>query len=428
MAERMTKILTGRFCQIPAKRVSKEGHVDRVIYPIPYPQGSLPSHIKEGPERREYAIYVITKHGLGIARRLRSALPQADLFVSPKQIADAPADAQEMPLPIGPTLAETFTKYHCHIHIISVGAVVRMIKDLLKDKKQDPAVVCIDDGGNFAVCLLSGHIGRGNYFTKIAAEAVGALPVITTASDIRGTLTVDILGRELGWTLNNDRNVTAGCAAVVNECRVAFIQETGEPNFWPLDKKLPTGVEYFTRPEAVDPRNFEMLLIVSDRDPTERPPSNWDSSSLRDKTVIYHPRSLVVGLGCDKDTPLEIIERGLFQILKKEGLMWQSIKEIASIDKKAKEPALLALSKKYDWPFRTFPAELLDATIGVENPSEIVKKYTGSRTVAEAASLRASGATALLLPKTAYKEADDRHNATFALARIPFQARRERQG
>ena len=216
-----------------------------------------------GIVRKEYAIYVITKHGLDIAANIRKALPQADMYVSPRQIASAPADAKELSLPMGPTLQATFQEYNCHIFIISVGAVVRMIKDLLVNKKVDPAVVCVDDGARFSICVLSGHVGRGNYFTERVAESIAATPVITTASDVRGTLTVDILGRDLGWTLDDmDRNVTHGCAAVVNETRVAFIQETGEPDFWPADKALPPGVEYYTDPEQVDPASCEVLLWV----------------------------------------------------------------------------------------------------------------------------------------------------------------------
>src|SRR5262249_55831467 len=150
-------------------------------------------------------------------------------------------------LPMGPHLAATFTAYDCHVFVISVGAVVRMIAPLLADKKIDPAVVCVDDDARFAICTLSGHVGRGNDFTARVAAALGAQPVITTASDVRGTLTVDILGRELGWTLDDpDRNVTRGCAAVVNAAPVAFVQETGEPSFWPLDRALPPGVRYAT--------------------------------------------------------------------------------------------------------------------------------------------------------------------------------------
>ena len=373
---------------------------------------------KENRTRKEYAIYVITRHGLDIANKIKTSLPEADMFVSPKQIENAPADALPLSLPMGPTLQENFSTYNCHIFIISVGAVVRMIKDLMVNKKVDPAVVCVDDGANFSICVLSGHVGRGNAFTERVAQAIDATPVITTASDVRGTLTVDILGRDLGWALDDmDRNVTHGCAAVVNETRVAFIQETGEPNFWPLEKALPPGVEYFTDPAEVDPEKFEVLLWPTDRLVRDSFPKHWDNA------VIYRPRSLVLGLGCDRDTPAEIIERGTLALLAEYGLDVRCVKAIASIDKKSDERGLIALGEKYGWPFHVYPAGELDVVPGIQTPSETVKKYVGTRAVAEPACLLAAGAEKLLHAKRAYKEPDDKHNMTLAVARIPFEKR-----
>jgi cobalt-precorrin 5A hydrolase len=244
--------------------------------------------------RRSYAIYAITKHGIGIAERLAHQLAGSDLYVSDKLRASAPAGARLFPLPMGPLLADTFTGYDCHVFVISVGAVVRMIAPLIRDKKVDPAVISVDDDARFAVCVLSGHVGRGNAFAARVAERLGAQPVITTASDVRGTLTVDILGRELGWQLDDpDRNVTRGCAAVVNAAPVLFVQETGEANWWPEDKPLPEGVRYATSLSGVDPRQYEILLVASDRVFGESERACWENA------VVYRPRSLVVGLGCD---------------------------------------------------------------------------------------------------------------------------------
>ncbi len=90
-------------------------------------------------ERKPFAVYAITKHGIAIASRLMPQLSGADLFVSEKLIASAPAGALRLPLPMGPTLIEIFPAYDCHIFIISVGAVVRMIAPLLKKLMADYA-------------------------------------------------------------------------------------------------------------------------------------------------------------------------------------------------------------------------------------------------------------------------------------------------
>ena len=378
----------------------------------------MPENLKNKNDRKEYAVFAITKHGIRIAERILDEIPEADLYVSKKFAMDAPEGSFEMNLPMGPTLEETFFKYNCHIHIISVGAVVRMIKNLMRDKKVDPAIVCVDDASRFSICVLSGHVGRGNYYTEKVATILNAIPVISTASDSLGTLTVDILGRELGWELDDDsRNVTLGCAAVVNSAKVAFIQETGENNFWPLDKKLPECINYCTGLEDVNPDGYEMLLIVSDREFKITHPEYFN------KSVIYRPKSIILGIGCDKDTPADIIENGVLHHLEQNKISIKSVKSIATIDIKKNESGIIALTEKYGWNLVTYPADVLDRVDGIENPSETVRKYTGSRTVAEGACLKLSGADKLLIPKQSYKEDHDVHNMTLAAARIPFPAR-----
>ncbi|WP_437756445.1 cobalt-precorrin 5A hydrolase [Sorangium sp. So ce1389] len=368
--------------------------------------------------RKPYALYAITRHGIAIAQKLFEGLPGADLYVSQKLFDGAPAGAKPLPLPMGPLLTEAFTAYDCHVFVISVGAVVRMIAPLLKNKKVDPAVVCVDDTARFSICVLSGHVGRGNAFTEKVASLLGAQPVVTTASDALGTLTVDILGRELGWTLDDpDRNVTRGCAAVVNAAPVLFVQETGEPSFWPEDKPLPPGVRYATSLDGVDPEPWEILLVASDRDLARSHPA------IVERAVVYRPKSLVLGVGCDRGAPLDMVERGVDRLLAEHGLSARSVKALATIDKKADEEALLALSARRGWPLVTFTAEELDATEGIENPSETVKKHVGARGVAEPAALRAAGATKLLVPKRAYTEEGVGRSMTLAVARIPFAKR-----
>jgi cobalt-precorrin 5A hydrolase len=369
-------------------------------------------------DQNPYAIYAITRHGLKIAERLNAKLVGADTYVSEKLLAAAPPGSLPLALPMGPALAKAFTEYDCHIFLISVGAVVRMIAPLLVNKKVDPAVVCVDDASRFAICVLSGHVGRGNVFTERVAEILGAQAVVTTASDAIGTLTVDILGRDLGWMLEcPDRNVTRGCAAVVNAAPVLFVQETGEPDWWPKEKPLPEGVRYATSLEDAIPEKFEILLIATDREFRETHPAHWE------KAVIYRPKSLVLGLGCDKGIATDLLERGVMKTLEKHRLSPKSVKEIATIVVKKDEPAIVSLSRRWGWPIRTYTAEELDGVAGIQNPSETVKRYVGTRGVSEPAALLAAGADRLLVPKQKYTEPETDRNMTIAVARIPFAPR-----
>jgi cobalt-precorrin 5A hydrolase len=320
---------------------------------------------------------------------------------------------------MAPLLRETFAGYDCQIFIVSVGAVVRMIAPLLENKKVDPAVVCIDDAARFAICVLSGHVGRGNVFAERVATILGAEAVVTTASDAIGTLTVDILGRELGWTLDDpDRNVTRGCAAVVNAAPVVFVQEVGEPDWWPHDKPLPEGVRYATDLQEIDPEAFEILLVATDRDFRETQPRHWANA------VIYRPKSLVLGIGCDRGATAEMIDRGVAKTLNEHALSRKCVKAIATIDKKKDETAVLSLAASFGCPLEVFTADELDRVSGIENPSETVKYFVGSRGVAEPAALLAAGAARLLIPKEIYTEPGAGRSMTLAVARVPFPTRK----
>ena len=368
--------------------------------------------------RKPWAVYAITKHGLEIGRHLMEHLPQADFYVSEKFAAQAPNGAQGITLPMGPMLEKAFPAYDAHIFIISIGAVVRMVAPFLKNKKVDPAVMCVDDKAQFVIPVLSGHVGRGNEFAQRVADILGATAVITTASDVQGTLTVDILGRELGWVLDDlDRNVTVGCAAVVNERPVLIIQETGEPHFWPLDKSLPPRVDYTTHLENVDPSAYEIILLITDRDIQKEYPQIYQ------KAVIYRPKSLVLGLGCDSLTPLELVERGIKKVFQEYHLDRRCVKTIATVDKKAHEPAFLDLKERYGWELRVYSPQELDAIKDIPNPSETVKKFIGTKGVAEPSALLAAGAQDWIVPKQIYKEPAIARSMTMAVARIPFPAR-----
>ena len=134
------------------------------------------------------------------------------------------------------------------------------------------------------------------------------------------------------------------------------------------------------------------------------------------------PLEIAVGLGCDRGTPLATLQQALDEALALAGACMADVVAAASIDLKADEPGLLALAALHGWPMTFYtPAQL--ATVPVPNPSETVRRHTGSPSVSEAAALLAASAagqvlpgTALLVEKHKYKGADGR-NATVSLAR-----------
>jgi cobalt-precorrin 5A hydrolase len=360
------------------------------------------------------AVHVVTKGGLGVGSRLGAALG-AELLVAEGLASSAPEGAIGFPLPMAEALVATFPRYRGHVFVLAVGAAVRLIAPLLANKWKDPAVVCVDEAGRHAVTVLGGHAAGGNALCEAVARALGGEPVITTASDANGTLSVDLLGRELGWTLETTGiTATRAAAAVVNGRPVLLVQEAGERNYWPPGRPFPENVTLAASIEASLPERFEAILLVTDRLPEDA------ERALFDRAVLYRPRSIALGVGCDRGTPVELVRRGVENILARHRLAVASIREVASIDLKADEPALRALAAELGCPLRLFPAAKLDGVEGVTNLSETVRRHVGTSAVAEPAALLAAGASALLVPKQIYSEEGARRSMTLAAARIPF--------
>ncbi|HWW54476.1 MAG TPA: precorrin-3B C(17)-methyltransferase [Acidimicrobiales bacterium] len=247
---------------------------------------------------------------------------------------------------------------------LAAGAAVRIIAPLLTDKDHDPAVVCVDEAGRWAVSLCGGHAGRANQLTRQVAALLDAEPVVTTASDAIGQAGLDVLP-----DLTAIGDVAGVAVALLDGRRVAVDNPLG----WPLPAVLasrgPTAL--------VDgPRVMVTDLAV------EPGPA----------TVVLHPASLVVGIGASAGAPLTELEEILAAALAEGGLARASLGEVATLDRKAAEPAIVALGL----PMRTFRAEQL-AAVEVPTPSAVVDAAVGTPSVAEAAALAAAGPGATLL-------------------------------
>jgi cobalt-precorrin 5A hydrolase len=363
--------------------------------------------------KKEVAIVAITKGGVEQGLKLRKLLNGSDFLVSEKFAETAGDGAVLLKGPLSKNIGTFFNAYDSIIFHISLGAVVRLIAPHLKDKHIDPAVLVIDDKAQFVISVLSGHVGGANAFTEKVAGLLGATPVITTASDVGQTIPVDILGRELGWRLEGDENVTRVSAAVVNEEPIAFIQETGEKNWWSRPTPLPPQIESVGSWAEIDQRSkagkkYSAFLIVTDRSKDAFP------LSIQDRTVFYRPKSLVLGMGCDRGTSLEEIEGLIQETFEKNGLHPASIRTLATLDQKQDEPAFNELCEKNGWTLEIYSKEALQGVEGVQTPSAVVEKWVGTPSVSEAAALKSSGSKELLITKVKSKR------ATLAAARILF--------
>jgi len=221
------------------------------------------------------AVVAITRHGIALAGRVVAAWPGAQLFAPEKfrteAEAAAPGAAHCYAGKVGDQVPALFAAFDGIVCIVSLGAVVRLIAPHLKNKENDPAVVVVDEAGRFAIPVLSGHLGGANALAGHLATALDATPVLTTASDARATIAVDLLGREFGWRIEADHDtLVRASAAMVNDEPVALVQEDGARDWWAGHANgrggpLPANIVLFDRLEDVAPDAFAAVLWIASR-------------------------------------------------------------------------------------------------------------------------------------------------------------------
>ena len=348
------------------------------------------------------AIVSITKHGIEIARKIKQKMSEVEIYV-PAKHSDGGTDINWFSEQSTQLVGNLFKTYDALICIFSLGAVIRMIAPHLVDKKSDPAVIVIDDRANHVISTLSGHLGGANALARLVASLLGAKPVITTAADVNETIAVDLLGREFDWTIENSGNVTKTSAFMVNEEKIAIYQEAGEKNWW--HAPLPKNVNIVDNIEHVKSPEFKAGLIISDKAISD--------PELLGKSVVYRPKSLVVGIGLHWNTSKDVIESGITTVFKEKALSFRSIRNVSSINREAKVKGLQEFSKEHGIPVQIYDKNEL-ASVIVPNPSTTVQKFEGTPSVSEAGSLLSSKGE-LVVPKQKFPP-----NLTVAVSRINF--------
>lgn len=294
------------------------------------------------------------------------------------------------------------------IFIGALGICTRSIAPALKNKYDDPAVVCIDSTGRYVIPVVSGHIGGANDLARQIAGHIGAQAVVTTQSDNEGLWALDNLGRTYGWqTEAGPAQMNRAIFAFVEKKPTALLLEVRDTGTAFLERTKPEHVQLCYRREDLDPKDFDLLIAVTPRCLPEIP---------GDKRVLaFRPPVLHLGFGCRKlcdpaDIPVYIEAQ-----LREAGWSPLSVATVGTIELKKDEPLLQALLAR--WPQAhavIYPADTL-AAVDVPNPSEKARVATGSAGVAEAAALESAHGGPLRIEKQKGRLTEG-NDFTFALA------------
>ena len=279
----------------------------------------------------------------------------------------------------------------------AVGAVTRLIAARIQGKEKDPAVLVLDPKGEFIIPLLGGHSAGAEQRAREIAMDLGGQAVITGACAHEGRLPLDAFGESWGW---RRRGSVAGWRDLMvrqSQGSSISIHQSSGSTAW-------QGPEGHPLVHNIDPNGVSGAadLVIGAR---------------LQGDCQWHPATLWIGIGCERNTSLSLVEKAISEALATAGLAEEAIAGIASAARKSDEPALQELSRTRAWPFRTFPEQTL-ATIAVPTPSEVVLREMGTASVAEAAALLAAGdKSALILPKQISRPATGEQGAvTVAIA------------
>jgi len=325
------------------------------------------------------AVYAVTDKGIRLGRRLVQAL--GGRLYAPARLATegvVPFAA------LSDLVAETFHRCRAHIFICACGIAVRAIAPHVRDKAADPAVVCLDDAGRFAVSLISGHLGGANELARQAAAVIGAAPVVTTATDAADAPAIELLARELGLPLENPVATRRINAALAAGEPVAVFDPLGL--FDPGQAKAAKHFQWVAGPDQIPP---DAPLVVVD----------WRVGPLTPTRLYLRPKALIVGVGCRRGAPAADILALIGHVCRERSLAQASIAALASIEAKRDEVGLLEAARTLGVELLFYQADQL-AGVSVPHPSAVVAKHMGVGSVCEAAAILATGGGRLLAPKT----------------------------
>lgn len=324
--------------------------------------------------------------GQETAEKLREGLAEAGITVTldkkSKYLPDSVAVSTSV------WAGERFHEMDALIFIGACGIAVRSIAPYVLSKKSDPAVLVADECGKFVISLLSGHLGGANELAEKTAKILGAVSVVTTATDLHKRFAVDVFAKKNGCHIFHMKAAKEVSAALLAGEKVGFYSE------FPIEGELAEGLCLCKRDGTVaDSQKSEEKMELGIAVTVHRSCCPFTS------TVQIVPKCLTLGLGCRRGKDAQGIADAVGTRIADEELFEQAFEQIASIDLKKEEAGIWSLAENWQIPFLTYTQEELMEVPGVFTPSSFVREITGADNVCERSAVLASGHGRLLLNK-----------------------------
>lgn len=326
------------------------------------------------------AFFALTQSGTVLARRLSQCL-NARFFPKKEGVS------------LAQTVAGVWDVYDGFVFIMAAGIVVRTIAPLLKSKTRDPAVVVMDQDGAFAVSLLSGHLGGANWLAQRVADLSGGQAVITTATDVSGTLAFDLFAARNHMLIENIHTLKYISTAMVERAPVDVICP------YLLKGDFPENVRVITSSGDL-PAAEVCVCIGHDCMVDQRSFDQWQH-------VLYlRPRNLWLGMGCKKNTDPKMFFQAFESFMEMNHFDRDALCGLATIGLKQNEACIQAFARQTGLKVTVVANEKIQAleNSGLFATSDFVRQVTGVASVCEACALigAGDGHSRLLVRKTIF--------------------------
>ncbi len=311
-------------------------------------------------ESRDTAIIAITENGKKLAFNLKKIFPRSTVFCSGNNLNFI--------------FKEVFSNFKNVIAIMATGIVIRKIAPLIKSKSIDPAVVVMDELGHFAISLISGHLGGANELVRYVSSHINSVPVITTATDVNNKFAIDTIPLKTGWVIENTEKIKLINSGVLENRKIVI--------------NISREFLKFCFPEYNEKIFYNFVFVKNERDVinSEIKLKVLITNSLiviPDNTLIIRPKNLYLGIGCNRGTSFEELEKVVLETLKQLNRSYKSINSISSFELKSDEPAILKFGEKYNVKLVFYKKEELNSVEECYEPSEYLIKNIGVKGVCE---------------------------------------------
>lgn len=308
-----------------------------------------------------------TGQGLKLIKQLNEACLDAGIepaqgYIGMKMDEDYPG-FYRIDTGIEDWVRERFEEKACLIFVGACGIAVRAISGAIRDKLTDSPVIVIDDNGQFVIPILSGHAGGADKIAQTLASLIGAVPVITTSTDVNGAFSPDVYAVEHRFNITDRTSIK----------RVSSSSIEGKP--------ITISIKDYPPQVPVD-------IIVADETDAEY-------------RMLLKPKKFVLGIGMKRGKTLKDIEDFIQSVCRMAGITPEDIYALCTIDIKLDEPGLKAYSTKYRIPLICFDTGVLNKAEGDFSSSEFVMQTVGVDNVCERAAVLGADGGELILRKYA---------------------------